>query len=206
MVLKVSSNEAPREESLSLVPWGKAGGACAYVSETSVIGMLYHLAPLGPYVIRYGEISSAIQNASNEFPLYPDRVYGGEFTAAILVALAWHADEFCPNGVKGEARNRFGLFQICPVEPDWNVARLLVAKDAARFVANMVRLSFYQLRAKPWEERLSWYLGAIHGIGSANHPQVVFAGVERLMTALKLFERAFPERRGLLPPNRENTP
>ncbi len=73
------------------------------------MGMLYSLEPTGPYVGDYPAMSLGISKAANEDPLVSDHEAGGEVTAAILVAAAWHATRFHPNMTRGR---RMGMYQV----------------------------------------------------------------------------------------------
>lgn len=169
-----------------------------YVSERDVIGMLYYLGPGSPWMEKFGEIASAITRASNEDPLFPQYEPGCEATACILVALAYKESGFHQSLVANRGKN-FGLYQIQPPtitrdpkKPPTRVkGQTLLVPLAASFVAiDLIRTSFREGEARPWVERLSWYMQTN---GSPAGMETLRRSMDRLMFAQTLFSRTFPQ-------------
>lgn len=159
------------------------------VCQTAIIAMLYRLEPSGPNVPAYGEISAAIEQASNSDPLFPEHEGGSEATASILVALAWHESRFQPN-VIGDNGKSFGLFQIQPPTAKIDGSLLLVPRTAAFIAVDLIGQSFKKCEKRPWVERLSWYVASN---GCPDHPVIVKKSMERLILAQELFRHFFPK-------------
>lgn len=171
------------------------------ISQTTIMAMLYHLEPMGPYVPHYQEIATAVTKAANEQPLFPQHESGSQATAAILISLAWYESRFHTN-VVGDNGKSFGLFQIQPPTAKVDGKLLLLPMNAAFIATDLVRESFRQCEKRPWTERLSWYVSSN---GCPKHPIIVKKSMERLMLAQQLFAKFFPksELPPALPPKTE---
>ncbi len=159
------------------------------VTEAVVIAMLYNLEPYGSHVPAYGEIAAAMTKASNEDPLFPEHEAGSEATASILVALAYQESRFHPN-VIGDGGKSFGLYQIQPPTAKVDGSLLLVPMNASFIAIDLIRSSFRHCEARPWPERLSWYIASN---GCPTHPVIVKKSMERLILAQELFRKHFPK-------------
>lgn len=159
------------------------------VSEVAVLAMLNNLEPYGSHVPAYGEISAAMAKASNEDPLFPQHEAGSEVTACILVALAHQESRFHPN-VIGDKGKSFGLYQIQPPTAKVDGSLLLIPVNASFVAVDLIRQSFSHCSARPWPERLSWYVASN---GCPSHPVIVKKSMERLILAQELFRKHFPK-------------
>ena len=159
------------------------------VAEAVVMAMLYQLAPYGSHVPSYGEVAAAVTKASNEDPLFPENESGSEATATILVALAFHESSFHPN-VIGDHGKSFGLYQIQPPTARVDGSLLLLPLNASYVAIDLIRQSFRHCEARPWPERLSWYVASN---GCPSHPIIVKKSMERLILAQELFRKFFPK-------------
>lgn len=159
------------------------------VTEAAIMTMLYALEPYGSHVPSYGETAAAIQHASNDDPLFPEHEAGSEATATILIALAYHETHFHPNLI-GDHGKSFGLFQIQPPTAKIDGSLLLVPRNATFIAVDLIRQSFQHCAARPWIERLSWYVASN---GCPDHPVIVKKSMERLVLAQELFRKYFPK-------------
>jgi len=178
------------------------------ISGSAVIAMLYHLSPNSPYVPQYGEISEAIARASTEDPLFPHRPDGAEWTAAILVALAFHESNCSPNLVGG-CGAYFGLWQIAPPTPQLNAGLLLIPRTASYIAIDLIRKSFTAARGKGIEHGLSWFVSMGKDGKDANAMKTLQRSMARMMTAQGLMKRYYSKRGGpppQLPPTPRNVP
>lgn len=167
------------------------------ISGAAVMTMLYGLDAMNPHVPKYGEISEAIATASNEDVLFPSHPDGAYWTAAILVALAYKESGFHAN-VIGDHGKSFGLFQIQPPTAKVDAKLLLVPKTAAYVAVDLIRQSFYNCRSRPWEEKLSWYVASN---GCPTHPIIVKKSMDRMLLAVQVMKKAFPQKAQKTPDN-----
>lgn len=158
------------------------------ISAKLVFAALMKIAPFGPFVPQYAEVSEAITQASNQDPIFPGDKEGCKKTAAILIALAWYESRFHPNAVGDNGRS-FGLFQIQP--PTAKVqSNLLTNPRTASFIAvDLVRRSFSACEKRPYEERLSWYVSSN---GCPSHPVIVKKSMDRLLMATSILPMLTP--------------
>lgn len=158
------------------------------ISSKLVFAALMKIAPFGPFVPQYAEVSEAITQASNQDPIFPGDKEGCKKTAAILIALAWYESRFHPNAVGDNGRS-FGLFQIQP--PTAKVqSNLLTNPRTASFIAvDLVRRSFSACEKRPYEERLSWYVSSS---GCPSHPVIVKKSMDRLLMATSILPMLTP--------------
>lgn len=166
------------------------------IAATLVLKIMNTIAPFGAHVPRYGEISEAITLAANQDPLFPEQVDGCARTAAVLLAISYHETRWNP-ALMGDNGKSFGLYQIQPPTAKVSGNLLLNPRDASFIAIDLVRQSMFQCRARPWQERLSWYVASN---GCPTHPVIVHKSVERMMTADRIFRDLAPPPKALPSP------
>lgn len=160
----------------------------------TIMKILYAMEPMNPHVGAYGEISEAIAAASNQNPLFPDREDGSARTASLLVSVAWFETKFHPN-LLGDGGKSFGMYQIQPRTAE-SLGRpimtnqLLSPREASFIAIDLFRVSMTQCQARPWEERLTWYVASN---GCPSHPILVRKSMDRMLLADRLFRDHFPQ-------------
>lgn len=158
----------------------------ALVSAAWIYAQMNRLEPSTPWRFSYGEIASAIADASNAHPIFPGEE-GPKKTASILIAIARYESTFNPNALgdideNGKAHS-FGLFQIQVPTANMSANLLLVPRDAAVVAINLIETSFKVCSAAPWDERLGWY--------AAGGPRCKESGREKSKVRLQLAEQIF---------------
>jgi hypothetical protein len=126
------------------------------VGGDDVLALINFVMPMGSHVPSYGELSSAIAQASTEDPLFPERDDGCLLTAILLIAIA-----FCGSGfhtsLVGNNGKAYGVYQIQHVPPDVSLNKLLTPRDASYIAISLIRESLLVNRDRPWQERLAYF-------------------------------------------------
>jgi hypothetical protein len=158
------------------------------IAATLVLKIMNTVEPFGAHVPRYGEISEAITQAANQDPLFPELADGCARTAAVLLAISYHETRWNP-ALMGDNGRSFGLYQIQPPTAKVSGNLLLNARDASFIAIDLVRKSMFECRARPWQERLSWYVASN---GCPTHPVIVSKSVLRMSTADRFLKQLTP--------------
>lgn len=126
------------------------------------------------------EIAPAISVAANASPVREEEE---AWTAAMLVAIAWHESKLNRFAV-GDGGRSFGLYQINVV---WKFDKEVLFEPwkATPIATGILKRSYQTCIHRPWEERMSWY--AASGKGCPTHPKIVAQSKERMLTARHVF-------------------
>lgn len=118
-----------------------------------VLSWMLALQPQAAWLSEYWEEAVAISVASEARPLFrgDEVASGAERTAAVLVAVAFEESRFRANATGDHGQSRSA----------WQVSRYwgepVTIDGQALLALDLMRESFRVCRARPVEERLSWY-------------------------------------------------
>lgn len=160
------------------------------VTESQVMKMLWTFNAPVTEQRDFGEIASAVANASTQDPIFPEIEEGSEMTAAMLVSLAWHESRFRRSAVGDQGRS-FGLFQIQPGVHKVDSKLLTIPRTAAFVAIDLLKKSakWCLSNHRPWRHMMAWY--AASSDAGARHPKVVSQSTVRMETAAHVYLIAF---------------